>query len=113
MKIYQPLRPGEKRSFSSTKPYHVCGDLTQLSGTPSGEVELPNHLYWSGTKSTFNVDLIADLRVAYRAVIQEGSEADQMQFLNKDLLVHHWSEIQLTPLWLRRAWEETHPELAT
>jgi hypothetical protein len=71
------------------------------SGPIEGVVELPFHLYWSDDNNRFDLSKRARLRSMYQIVLTEGSTADVVAFVNRDLLLSVWDE-----LWLSRAVHE-------
>ena len=66
-----------------------------------GVVALPFHLYWSDDNSHFDLSKRARLRSMYQIVLTEGTTADVVAFVNRDLLLSVWDE-----LWLSRAVHE-------
>jgi len=81
-----------------------------MSGPTGGVVDLPFHLYWSDDNSRFDLAKRARLRSMYQIVLTEGSTADVVAFVNRDVLLDVWDE-----LWLSQAvheawdsWVQTH-----
>lgn len=103
--------PTDKRvRFQDVKPYSAPLSLDELRGPRGGTVELPGWVYW-GPNPT--VDLSAEWGIikAYQATIQEGNTDDQVQILNRDLLITIWPQLRMPPR-VRQLWEGRFPELA-
>lgn len=99
----------KKVRIQDVKPYDAPLSLDELRGPRSGTVELPGWVYWGPNPA---VDLGAEWGVikAYQATIQEGSTDDQVQILNRDLLITIWPELRM-PSRVRQLWEGRFPEL--
>ena len=69
----------------------------ESSGPIDGVVELPFHLYWSDDNNRFDSSKRARLRSMYRIVLTEGSTADVVAFVNRELLPVVWDELWLSP----------------
>lgn len=103
--------PRDTRVFyRDIKPYDVPDQLEQLQGPLSGPVELPLNVYW-GPPHTFDLSNESDLVEAYQATLREGRVVDQVELLNRDLLVALWPEL-LLPVRVRSLWESRFPELS-
>ena len=83
-------------------------DLSCLRGPTSGAVTLPHRLYWSGTGGPRTLDLAdaGELRLLYRIVLTEGTEADVCTYLDATLLRDLWPTLWLSPH-VREAWAPT------
>ena len=89
----------------------VVTDLADLRGPAHGTVTLPLRLYWSGPSPAFDLDEPDLCHWLYEIVLREAAEPGELAtFLNGDVLVAVWRELQL-PEGVRRAWEEHHPVL--
>jgi hypothetical protein len=102
--------PADRVFFRDVKPYEAPEDLAQLRGPSTGLLTLPGRVYWAP-------EPVIDLDVrdgsenrAYRAVIAEGSAKDQIELLNRGLLVELWPRLVL-PRRVRELWETRFPEL--
>jgi hypothetical protein len=98
--------PEPRRRWSA--PVAVPADLSCLRGPTTGTVTLPHRLYWSGTGGPRTLDLAnpAGLRLLYRIVLTEGTEADVCTYLDASLLRDLWPSLWLSPH-VREAWGPT------
>ena len=74
------------------------------SGPTGGVVELPFHLYWSDDNNRFDLAKRARLRSMYQIVLTEGSTADVVAFVNRDVLLDVWDELWLSQA-VHEAWD--------
>jgi hypothetical protein len=93
--------------FADTKVYHVPDSLDDLRGPATGVIHLPISIFW-GPRRDFDIPSAA--RPAYQAVINEGTPAEQQDFLNRDLLIELWPRLSL-PWRAYDMWEARFPEL--
>lgn len=98
-----------KVRIQDVKPYDAVTRLDELCGPRSGPVALPHWVYW-GPNPTVDLDSESDVIKAYQATIQEGRTVDQVQILNRDLLIAIWPELTMPPR-VRQLWEGRFPEL--
>ena len=96
--------------FRDAKPYAVVEDLAQLQGPAGGVVELSHSVLWAPGGGRVDLDRAGELRMAYRAVLNEGTVDDLERVLNRDRLVAVWPEL-LLPLRVLAMWESRFPEL--
>jgi hypothetical protein len=66
-------------------------------------VELPLHLNWSAPGRVFDLRSRADRARAYEIVLQEGTPADILAYVDAVLLVDLWEDLIL-PRSVRSAW---------
>jgi len=66
-------------------------------------VELPLHLNWSAPGRVFDLRSRADRARAYEIVLQEGTPADILAYVDGALLVDLWEDLVL-PRSVRSAW---------
>jgi hypothetical protein len=93
------------------RPVLVAVSLADLRGPSSGVVELPLHLFWSGTDGRFSLDNPSGRRQVYQIVLREARRPDDLAtFLNGGMLTALWAGIFL-PEVVRKAWEDQHPAL--
>lgn len=97
--------------YRDMKPYDVPDQLNDLHGPRSGRIELPLNVYW-GPQATVDLDTLSDVVKTYQAALREGRVVDQVELLNRDLLVEVWSEL-LLPDRVRDLWESRFPELTS
>jgi len=67
-------------------------------------VELPLHLNWSAPGRVFDLRSRADRARVYEIVLQEGTPADILTYVDGALLVDLWDDLVL-PRAVRSAWE--------
>jgi hypothetical protein len=93
------------------RPVLVAASLADLRAPISGMVELPLHLYWSGTHGWFSLDDPVQMRLVYTIVLREARCPDDLAaFLDGDMLTALWPRMVL-PRPVRKAWEDQHPVL--
>jgi hypothetical protein len=96
--------------FRDIKPYETPETLEDLRGPAGGPVTLPHTVWWAPGGGQIDLDSPAGLRMAYQAVISEGSAADQVELLDRHLLLGMWPRLVL-PVRVRSLWESRFPEL--
>jgi hypothetical protein len=96
--------------FRDVKPYAIVDRLDQLRGPASGTVGLSHSVLWAPGGGLVDLDRPGALRMAYRAVLNEGTVEDLVQVLNRDVLIAVWPEL-LLPLRVLAMWESRFPEL--
>lgn len=101
----------ERMLYRDIVPYEVPSSLDALHGPAGGMLELPITVHW-GPRRVFDLDRPGLRRAAYRAIVREGTRADQEALLNADLLKRVWPDLVL-PERCRTLWETAFPELAT
>jgi hypothetical protein len=92
------------------KPYAIVESLDQLRGPAGGTVELSHSVLWAPGGGLVDLNRPGALRMAYRAVLNEGTVEDLVRVLNRDVLVAVWPEL-LLPLRVLAMWESRFPEL--
>ena len=96
--------------FRDVKPYEVPESLDDLRGPDGGTVELRHSVLWAPGSGRVDLDEPGGLGLAYRAVLSEGTVADQIAVLNRDRLIEVWNDL-LLPRRARRLWEDRFSEL--
>ncbi|RRD06306.1 transcriptional regulator [Arachnia propionica] len=96
--------------FRDIKPYAVPKSLADLRGPRNGLVELRHSVLWAPGSRHIDLEEPGGVGLAYRAVISEGTVADQIAVLNKERLIEVWS-VLLLPRRAKDLWEERFPEL--
>jgi hypothetical protein len=94
------------------KPIWVPDRLPRLGVAQAlAEVELPLHLNWSTPGRIFNLRSRADRARVYEMVLQEGTPADVLVYVDGALLVDLWEDLVL-PRSVRSAWAPLIPHEA-
>lgn len=96
--------------FRDVIPYDVPESLAELRGPASGPMILPHTIHW-GPDRTVDLDTEEGRLKAYRAIVREGTAAQQTELLNATMLVQLWPSLRL-PERCRATWEARIPELA-
>lgn len=96
--------------FRDVKPYAIVEDLDQLRGPAGGVVELSHSVLWAPGGGRVDLDRPGELRMAYRAVLNEGTVEDLVNVLNRGRLIAVWPEL-LLPFRVLEMWESRFPEL--
>lgn len=100
----------ERVLFQDVFPYAVPTSLSDLGGPSVGTLVLPHSIHW-GPDRAVELDSFAGRSKAYRAIVREGTRAQQEALLNADGLREVWSDLRL-PARCRALWEARFPELA-
>lgn len=96
--------------FRDIKPYEIPDSLDDLRGPMGGVVELPHAVLWAPGGGRVDLDAEGGFGLAYRAVMAEGTKAEQVAVLNPAVLVAVWQDL-LLPRRVRDLWEARFPEL--
>lgn len=97
--------------FRDLKPYDVVVSLDELRGPARGLLSLPRWVRWQADVDV-DVDDSGGLRMAYQALLSEGTAEVQTRLLNKRLLIALWPELSLDSR-VRDLWESRFVELRT
>ena len=100
----------ERVLFQDVVPYDGPSSLSDLAGPSAGTLVLPHSIHW-GPDRAVDLDSYSGRSKAYRAIMREGSRAQQEALLNADVLRELWNDLRL-PARCRAAWEARFPELA-
>ena len=92
-----------------TIPYETPSSLSGLRGSVDGVIDLPLSVYWGPERKADLTDP-DQLLWAYRAIVQEGTQAVQEAMLNESLLRSVWWRLWL-PDRCRAVWEAKFPDL--
>jgi len=95
--------------YRDTVPYETPTSLSALRGPDTGTLDLPIAVYW-GPSQSFDLSETGQRRMAYRALVREGTPAIQEALLNRSLLLGEWPNLIL-PSRCQALWEERFPEL--
>jgi hypothetical protein len=104
------VESGGRVFFRDVKPYAIVDHLDQLRGPAGGTLELSHSVLWAPGGGLVDLDRPGALRMAYRAVLNEGTVEDLVRVLNRDVLIAVWPEL-LLPLRVLAMWESRFPEL--
>lgn len=102
--------PNKQALFRDLVLYQTPDSLDALRGPARGQPGRPDHRA-PGPRRDFDLDDPGQRRAAYRAIVREGTPADQEALLNAALLRALWPELVL-PTRCQKLWEERLPELA-
>ncbi len=102
-------RHRQRVRFRDLKPYDVVASLDELRGPARGLISLPRWVRW---QSDGDVDVgdPGGLRMAYQALLSEGTAEVQTRLLNRKLLIAVWPELSLEGR-VRDLWESRFGEL--
>ncbi|WP_370517475.1 hypothetical protein [Pseudactinotalea sp. HY160] len=106
----QRAMPQQRVFFRDVKPYEVPEKLEDLKGPVGGVVDLPHTVLWAPGCGRVDLDAEGGAGLAYRAVLSEGTLADQVAVVNRDRLMAVWPGL-LLPRRVRELWEARFPEL--
>lgn len=80
------------------KPFYVPDTLPTLAPQQARrKVELPNRLAWSGQNRARNLANKEDRKFVYQVVLEEGTPADILDFIDGTLLADLWDELPIAP----------------
>jgi hypothetical protein len=96
--------------FQDVIPYETPHSLAELEGPATGSMILPHTIHW-GPERAVDLDTLDGRSKAYRAIVREGTSAQQAELLNAELLIDIWPSLRL-PVRARLLWETRFPELA-
>lgn len=101
---------GARTRLSDVKPYSVPRSLDDLRGPSSGTITLPKALLWAPGGGDVPLSTRGNVKLAYQAIISEGTVEQQCRYLNKALLTSVWPHLSV-PAQAARQWQERFPEL--
>ncbi len=99
----------ERVRFRDLKPYEVVDSLDDLKGPPQGTIRLPIWVRWIDD-GDIDVTDPGGVRLAYQALLAEGTAEIQAQLINKDRLLQVWPHLSLDSR-VRDLWEDRFPQL--
>lgn len=99
----------QKLVYANEVAYELPATLADLAGPASGVVDLPRYLYW-GPERTVDLSDRVEVQRMYQAVVRIGTVADQIEWLNREVLLANWDNLVL-PTRCLDAWEARFPEL--
>ncbi|ANP27954.1 transcriptional regulator [Dermabacter vaginalis] len=101
----------ERVFYRDVKPYAVPVKLEELHGPHDGCVDLPISVRWLSDRFGVNIEDRVERRMAYSALLAEGTMQDISGLVNRDRLCESWGELRLDQR-VRDMWEERFSELA-
>ena len=102
---------GDRELFQDIVPYDMPDSLVNLCGPASGTMVLPHTIHW-GPEQLVDLDTPDGRSKAYRAIVREGTAAQQIELINAELLIEQWPFLRL-PVRCRALWEERFSELTS
>ena len=99
----------EKVRYRDIVPYEAPTALAALRGPDCGTIDLPITVHW-GPMRTLDLSDTGQRRMAYRALVRDGTPPVQEAFLNRTLLLQEWPNLIL-PRRCQALWEQRFPEL--
>jgi len=100
----QPRVTFTQQTSAHGKPIWVPDRLPRLDVAQAlAALELPLHLNWSAPGRIFNLRSRADRARVYEIVLQEGTPADILTYVDGTLLIDLWEDLVL-PRGVRSAW---------
>ncbi|MHB8463316.1 MAG: hypothetical protein ACYDD7_00580 [Acidimicrobiales bacterium] len=86
------------------RPLAIPDDVDQAPKA-TGVVELPLHVYWSGSRRTWDLRERTQLARVYELVMTEGTDEDVRRFIRVDELITLWPDLYL-PAYVCQAWSD-------
>lgn len=96
--------------FRDTKPYDAPESLDELRGRYDGTIDLPHSVRWQADRLGVNVSVLGWRRMAYQALLAEGTADEQRRLMNRDRLTELWPTLNMDRR-VRDLWEGRFPEL--
>lgn len=96
--------------FRDVKPYSAPMSLDELHGPYDGMIDLPHAVRWQADRLGVNVSVVGWRRMAYQALLAEGTVEEQRRLMNRDRLVETWPILNMDRR-VRALWEGRFPQL--
>ena len=96
--------------FCDIKPYDAPVSLDELRGPYDGPIDLPHAVRWQADRFDVNVSVPGWRRMAYQALVAEGTADEQRRLMNRARLIETWPVLSIDPR-VRALWESRFPEL--
>ena len=96
--------------FCDIKPYDAPVSLDELRGPYDGPIDLPHAVRWQAERFDINVSVPGWRRMAYQALVAEGTADEQRRLMNRARLIETWPVLSIDPR-VRALWESRFPEL--
>jgi len=92
------------------RPYEAPDSLDELEGPYDGFIDLPHGVRWQADRLGVDMSNPGWRRMAYQALLAEGTIDEQKRLLNRERLIEAWSTLSMDPR-IRDLWVERFPEL--
>lgn len=96
--------------FRDIKPYDAPASLAELRGPYDGPIDLPHAVRWQADHLGVNVSVLGWRRMAYQALLAEGTADEQRLLMNRERLIELWPTLNMD-VRVRALWEGRFPEL--
>ncbi|MCL3778178.1 MULTISPECIES: transcriptional regulator [unclassified Actinomyces] len=96
--------------FRDIKPIEAPLSLDELQGPYEGLVDLPHSVRWQADRLGVDVSNPGWRRMAYQALLAEGTVDEQRHVMNRERLVESWPVLNMDPR-VRSLWEGRFPQL--
>ena len=96
--------------FRDVKPYDAPASLDELRGPYDGPIDLPHSVRWQADRLGVDVSNLGWRRMAYQALLAEGTADQQRRLMNRDRLIEAWPILNMDPR-VRGLWEKRFPRL--
>lgn len=96
--------------FRDVKPYDAPASLDELRGPYDGPIDLPHSVRWQADRLGVDVSNLGWRRMAYQALLAEGTASEQRRLMNRDRLIETWPILNMDPR-VRVLWEGRFPRL--
>ena len=96
--------------FRDVKPYDAPASLDELRGPYDGPIDLPHSVRWQADRFDVDVSNLGWRRMAYQALLAEGTADQQRRLMNRDRLIEAWPILNMDPR-VRGLWEKRFPRL--
>jgi hypothetical protein len=96
--------------FRDVKPYDAPASLDELRGPRDGPIDLPHSVRWQADRLGVDVSNLGWRRMAYQALLAEGTADEQRRLMNRDRLVEAWPILNMDSR-VRVLWEGRFPQL--
>lgn len=100
----------ERVHFRDIKPYEAPASLDELSGPRDGVIDLPHSVRWQADRIGVDVGVLGWRRMAYQALLAEGTVDEQRRLMNRERLIEIWPLLNMD-VRVRELWEGRFPEL--
>lgn len=92
------------------KPYDAPASLDELHGPYDGLIDLPHRVRWQTDRLGVDVSNLGWRRMAYQALLAEGTADEQRRLMNRNRLIETWPILNMDPR-VRALWEGRFPKL--